>query len=262
MMAGDIHCLGVRKVYGEGARAFEALRAVNFSVSAGEFVTLLGPSGCGKSTLLMLVGGLEAITAGTIQLGGAPVTGPRSETGIIFQDPMLLPWKTALENVLFPIDMMRRPRSEYGGRAQDLLRTMGLGDAVKKKPSQLSGGMRQRVSICRALVSDPEIMLMDEPFSALDAITRDEMNVLMLDLWERYHKTALFVTHSIREAVLLSDRVLVMGGQPSSIIEDVRVPFARPRDFALTETAEFNAICGHLRERINAARRSPQAALH
>ncbi len=261
-MAGDILCQGVRKVYGEGAHAFEALRAVSFSVSAGEFVTLLGPSGCGKSTLLMLVGGLEEITAGSIQLGGAPVTGPRSETGIIFQDPMLLPWKTALDNVLFPIDMMRRARSKYSDRAVDLLRTMGLGDAAKKKPSQLSGGMRQRVSICRALVSDPEIMLMDEPFSALDAITRDEMNVLILDLWERYHKTALFVTHSIREAVLLSDRVLVMGGQPSRIIEDVRVPFARPRDFALTETAEFNAICGHLREQINAARQAPRPALH
>ena len=126
-----------------------------------------------------------------------------------------------------------------------------------KKPSQLSGGMRQRVSICRALVSDPEIMLMDEPFSALDAITRDEMSVLMLDLWERYRKTALFVTHSIREAVLLSDRVLVMGGHPATIVEDVRVPFPRPRDFALTEASEFNAICGHLRAQIDPRPQSP-----
>ena len=254
-MRGAIQCQGVRKIYGEGARAFEAVHRVSFDVREGEFVSLLGPSGCGKSTLLMLVGGLEPMSAGSIQLGGTPVTGPRSETGIIFQDALLLPWKSALDNVLFPIDMMRRPRSSYIGRARDLLQTMGLEEAAGKKPSQLSGGMRQRVSICRALISDPEIMLMDEPFSALDAITRDELNVLMLDLWERYRKTALFVTHSIREAVLLSDRVLVMGGRPATVVEDVRVPFPRPRSFELTEVAEFNAICGHLREQITEARR-------
>jgi NitT/TauT family transport system ATP-binding protein len=261
-MAVDIQLQSVRKVYGEGARAFEAVRAVSFSVTDGEFVALLGPSGCGKSTLLMLVGGLESLTEGTINLGGTPVTGPRPNTGIIFQDPMLLPWKSALDNVLFPVDMMRRPRASYTGRAHELLRMMGLGEAAGKKPSQLSGGMRQRVSICRALVGDPEIMLMDEPFSALDAITRDEMNVLMLDLWERYRKTALFVTHSIREAVLLSDRVLVMGGQPATIIDEVRIPFPRPRDFALSETSEFNAICGHLRAQINKGRQAPHAMVH
>jgi NitT/TauT family transport system ATP-binding protein len=261
-MPGVIHCQGLRKVYGEGTSAFEALRAVTFSVHQGEFVSLLGPSGCGKSTLLMLVGGLERLTGGTIELDGTPVTGPRAETGIIFQDPTLLPWKSALDNVLFPIDMMRRPRAAYLDRARDLLQTMGLAEAARKKPGQLSGGMRQRVSICRALIGDPEIMLMDEPFSALDAITRDELNVLMLDLWERYRKTALFVTHSIREAVLLSDRVLVMGGQPATIIEEVLVPFARPRDIALAETAEFNAICGHLREQITHARLRHARAVH
>jgi NitT/TauT family transport system ATP-binding protein len=259
---GAIHCRGLRKIYGEGASAFEAVRAVNFSVEEGEFVALLGPSGCGKSTLLMLVGGLEAPSAGSIELDGTPVTGPRSETGIIFQDPMLLPWKSALNNVLFPIDMMRRPRGSYLDRAHDLLQTMGIREAAGKNPAQLSGGMRQRVSICRALISDPKIMLMDEPFSALDAITRDELNVLMLDLWERYRKTALFVTHSIREAVLLSDRVLVMGGRPATIIEEVRIPFARPRDFALTETAEFNAICGHLRGKITQGRSERATAIH
>jgi NitT/TauT family transport system ATP-binding protein len=262
-MPGDIQCLGVRKIYGEGAQAFEAVRGVNFRVRVGEFVTLLGPSGCGKSTLLMLVGGLEPLSGGTIQLDGRPVTGPRSETGIIFQDPMLLPWKSALNNVLFPIDMMRRPRAQYTSRALELLRTMGLREAAEKKPSQLSGGMRQRVSICRALIGDPEVMLMDEPFSALDAITRDELNVLMLDLWERYHKTALFVTHSIREAVLLSDRVLVMGGRPSTVLEDVPIPFPRPRDIGLSEAPEFNAISAYLRGQINAAREAPHStAVH
>jgi NitT/TauT family transport system ATP-binding protein len=258
-MPVGIHCQGVRKVYGEGARAFEALRDITFSMHEGEFVSLLGPSGCGKSTLLMMVGGLESITGGTIQLGGSAVTGPRPETGIIFQDPMLLPWKTAFDNVLFPIDMMRKPRAQYTGRANELLEMMSLGDAGARKPAQLSGGMRQRVAICRALIGDPAIMLMDEPFSALDAITRDEMNVLLLDLWERYHKTALFVTHSIREAVLLSDRVLVMGGTPATIVEDVAIPFARPRDFAITEAPEFNAICAHLREQITGARGARRA---
>ena len=261
-MPGVIHCQDLRKIYGEGASAFEAVRAVNFSVHEGEFVALLGPSGCGKSTLLMLVGGLETPSGGSVELDGTPVTGPRSETGIIFQDPTLLPWKSALDNVLFPIDMMRRPRSDYLGRAHDLLQLMGLREAARKKPWQLSGGMRQRVSICRALIGDPAIMLMDEPFSALDAITRDELNVLMLDLWERYRKTALFVTHSIREAVLLSDRVLVMGGRPATIIEDVRIPFARPRDIALTEGADFNAICGHLRGQITHARTEHASAIH
>ena len=260
-MTVGIHCLGVGKVYGEGARAFEAVRGVGFSVEVGEFVSIVGPSGCGKSTLLLMVGGLESVTAGGIYLGGSPVTGPRPDTGIIFQDPTLLPWKSSIDNVLFPIDMMRRPRSRYDGRARELMRSMGLGEeAMQRKPAQLSGGMRQRVSICRALIQDPNILLMDEPFSALDAITRDEMNELMLGLWERYHKTALFVTHSIREAVLLSDRVLVMGGQPAGIIDDVRIPFARPRDFTLTEAPEFNTLCGHLRGLIAALGRP--ASLH
>ena len=255
-MAVAIHCQGVGKIYGDGARAFEAVRSVSFSVHEGEFVSLLGPSGCGKSTLLMLVGGLETLSSGVIHLGGRPVTGPRAETGIIFQDALLLPWKSALDNVLFPIDMMRRPRGNYTARAAELLETMGLAKIARKKPAQLSGGMRQRVSICRALISDPEIMLMDEPFSALDAITRDDLNVLMLDLWERFRKSALFVTHSIREAVFLSDRVLVMGGRPATIVEDVRVPFARPRRIELTEASEFNAICAHLRGHITEARRA------
>ena len=171
----------------------------------------------------------------------------------MFQDPTLLPWKTALDNVLFPVEIGRGSRAASEPRARNLLESLGLGDFMQRKPSQLSGGMRQRVSICRALIGDPELLLMDEPFSALDAITRDEMNVLLLDLWEKYRKTGLFVTHSIREAVLLSDRVLVMGGKPSTIVEDVRVPFARPRDFGLTEMTEFNSICAHLRKTITGA---------
>ena len=139
---------------------------------------------------------------------------------------------------------MHKDRSAYLGRAMELLRLVGLDDAINKRPNQLSGGMRQRVSLCRALIADPSILLMDEPFSALDAITRDDMNIVLLELWERYRKTVLFVTHSIREAVMLSDRVLVMGRSPSKIIAGIEVPFARPRDFAIGETSEFNELCG------------------
>jgi NitT/TauT family transport system ATP-binding protein len=252
-MTVGIRCQGVRKTYGDGAKQFEAVRGVSFTVDTGEFVSILGPSGCGKSTLLMMVGGLERATAGSIELRGENVKGPSPNMGIVFQDPTLLPWKSALDNVLFPIEIRRGSRSTHEPRARSLLQSLGLGEFAERKPGQLSGGMRQRVSLCRALIGDPEVLLMDEPFSALDAITRDEMNILLLDLWEKYHKTGLFVTHSIREAVLLSDRVLVMGGRPSTIVEDVRVPFARPRDFALTEIGEFNTICAHLRRTITGA---------
>ena len=162
----------------------------------------------------------------------------------------LLPWKSALENVLFPVRILKLPMEAYRQRALELLTMVGLSGFEHKKPSELSGGMRQRVAICRALIHDPDILLMDEPFSALDAITRDEMNELLLDLWQQYTKTALFVTHSIREAVFLADRVLVMARRPSTIVEDLIIPFARPRPMAIGESREFNEICGHLRERI------------
>jgi NitT/TauT family transport system ATP-binding protein len=241
----------VSKIYRSGtADAVEAVSSVGFIVPRGQFVAILGPSGCGKSTLLMMVGGLEPVTAGQITIAGTPMTGPRTSIGVMFQDSTLLPWKSALDNVLFPIRVLKRPVDSYRDRARDLLERVGLHDFAHKKPHELSGGMRQRVAICRALVYDPELLLMDEPFSALDAITRDEMNELLLDLWQQYTKTALFVTHSIREAVFLADRVLVMTRRPATIVEDLTIPFARPRPLAIGESREFNEICGHLRERI------------
>ncbi|TMJ56878.1 MAG: ABC transporter ATP-binding protein [Alphaproteobacteria bacterium] len=241
----------VGKVYRSGtAAAIEAVSSVSFTVARGQFVAVLGPSGCGKSTLLMMVGGLEAVTAGRITIGGEPMTGPRTSIGIMFQDSTLLPWKSAYDNVLFPIRVLKRPLACYRDGARQLLERVGLDGFMHKKPHELSGGMRQRVAICRALIYDPELLLMDEPFSALDAITRDEMNELLLDLWQQYTKTALFVTHSIREAVFLADRVLVMTRRPATIVEDLMIPFARPRPLAIGESREFNEICGHLRERI------------
>ena len=234
----------------ETADPIEAVSSASFTVPRGQFVAILGPSGCGKSTLLMMVGGLEPVTNGRISVGGLPMAGPRTSIGIMFQDSTLLPWKSALDNVLFPIRVLKRPVDAYRDGARALLERVGLHDFVHKKPHELSGGMRQRVAICRTLVYNPELLLMDEPFSALDAITRDEMNELLLDLWQQYTKTALFVTHSIREAVFLADRVLVMTRRPATIVEDLTIPFARPRAAAIGESREFNEICGHLRERI------------
>ncbi|WP_291296691.1 ABC transporter ATP-binding protein [Elioraea sp.] len=241
---------GVRKVYETPSGPVEAVARASFTIRRREFVSILGPSGCGKSTLLMMIAGLDPASEGSITVDGAPVTGPRPEFGLVFQDATLLPWKSALENVLFPIRMMRREVAPARERAMRLLDFVGLGGFEGKKPHQLSGGMRQRVAICRALVHDPELLLMDEPFSALDAITRDEMNVALMDIWDAYHKTGVFITHSIREAVFLSDRVLVMAKRPSTVVADVTIPFPRPRDMSIQEDPEFNRICGELRARI------------
>src|SRR3984893_12858135 len=239
----------VRKVY----RDLEVIRNVSLNVAASEFVSVLGPSGCGKSTLLMMVAGLVEQTEGEIFINGKLVTGPRREIGVVFQQPVLLPWRTVLDNVLFPIELLRLPRPKYEQRAMDLLTMAKIGDFAHRLPRQLSGGMRQRASICCALIHDPSILLMDEPFSALDAITRDEMGVELLRIWQANRKTVIFVTHSIREAVLLSDRVLVMGRRPATIIDEVAIPLPRPRQIAMTEDEDFNHLVRHLRSAIEAS---------
>jgi NitT/TauT family transport system ATP-binding protein len=241
----------VRTIFNPGGRhEVEAVAPTSFAVKAGEFVSLLGPSGCGKSTLLMMVAGLDRPSEGTVAVAGQPMVAPRAQNGIMFQDPTLLPWKSALENVLFPYRAMNRPVVPHVERAKALLDEVGLAGFHNHKPRQLSGGMRQRVAICRALIFEPDLLLMDEPFSALDAITRDEMNLVLMKIWEEHHRTAIFVTHSIREAVYLSDRVLVMSQRPGKVIADVKIPFARPRGLEIEESAEFNEICGYLRSKI------------
>jgi NitT/TauT family transport system ATP-binding protein len=249
----------VRKTYQSGRDAVEAVSSVSFAAEKGEFIAILGPSGCGKSTLLMMCGGLEPVTSGTIIINGAAVAGPRPTVGVMFQDSTLLPWKTVLENILFPIRIQRKKVGDYLARAEQLIEMVGLAGFAGKRPHQLSGGMRQRVAICRALVTDPDVLLMDEPFSALDAMTRDEMNDALLDIWDRDPKTGLFVTHSIREAAYLADRVLVMTQRPGTVVADIRVPFGRPRDPGVTGLAEFNDLCNELRgfiDRRRAADRS------
>jgi NitT/TauT family transport system ATP-binding protein len=240
----------VRKTYQVPGGEVEAVSLADFAVASGEFVAVIGPSGCGKSTLLMMIGGLENVSSGRICVENHEVTEPREDFGYIFQDPTLLPAKTVLQNVLFPIKIRYRSVDAHRHRAQELLELVGLWDFREKKPQQLSGGMRQRVAICRGLINDPKLLLMDEPFSALDAISRDEMNAALAELWDRYHKTAIFITHSIREAVYLADRVLVMSPRPSTISCSIRVPFGRPRRMEMQETAEFTEICGLLRRKI------------
>jgi NitT/TauT family transport system ATP-binding protein len=239
----------VRKVFGK----LEAIRNVAVDIADGEFVSLLGPSGCGKSTLLMMVAGLTQPSSGEVILMGSPVTAPRPDVGVVFQSPVLLPWRSVLDNVLFPIELLRLSRQKYHPRALDLLKMVKLEEFAEAYPRQLSGGMRQRAAICRALIHNPSTLLMDEPFSALDAITRDDMAVELLRIWQANRKTVVFVTHSIREAVFLSDRVLVMGQRPATIIDEVRIELPRPRHIGMMEEESFNLYVRHLRKSIEAS---------
>ena len=247
---GMVRFSGVCKTYRGEGRSLEVLRNLSIEVPDRQFISIVGPSGCGKSTLLMMLAGLEPLSRGSIEIAGNTVKSPRRDVGIIFQDPTLLPWKSAIENVIFPIEIFGLPLEKYRLRAEALLEMVGLAEARHKKPRQLSGGMRQRVAICRALIHEPKLLLMDEPFSALDAISRDELNVTLVDIWERYQQTAFFITHSIREAVFLSDRVVVLGGRPGRIVCDLPISFERPRRLEIGETAAFNQICGVLRRAI------------
>jgi NitT/TauT family transport system ATP-binding protein len=234
----------VSKVYQSSGGEITALLSVTLDVRQGEFVSLLGPSGCGKTTLLRIVADLEAPTKGRVRLSGRGLEG----LGFVFQRDVLLNWRTILDNVLLPIEFKGKKRKAYRDRARELLITFGLEGFEDKRPWELSGGMRQRAAICRALIDDPELLLMDEPFGALDALTRDELNVELQDLWRQSSKTALFVTHSIGEAVFLSDRVAVISDKPGRIVELLEIDFARPRSLDIREEARFAAYSRHLRE--------------
>jgi NitT/TauT family transport system ATP-binding protein len=234
--------------YGATSGSVHALQEISFAVERGEFVALVGPSGCGKSTLLRLVAGLRLATTGRVSVGGRPVTRPIPEVGMVFQAPVLLKWRTILDNVLLPAELSGRDRSQYRGRAEELLRLVGLQDFADKRPRELSGGMQQRASLCRALLLDPPLLLMDEPFGALDAMTRDEMNVELLRVWgearghEGGRKTVLFVTHSIPEAVFLADRVVVMTPRPGRVARIFTHALPRPRTMQTRGTAEFGRL--------------------
>lgn len=224
-----------------------ALTGIDLEIPDRQFVSLVGPSGCGKSTLLRLVAGLVPIGAGTVSIDGEAVTEPRREVGIVFQNPTLLPWANITENVLFPLKIMHAMGPDSLERACDLLRLVGLEGFEDRAPRELSGGMQQRAAICRALIHDPEVLLLDEPFGALDALTREEMSLELLRIWTEQPKTILFVTHSITEAVLLSDRVVVMSPRPGRIDEIIDVPLARPRSFDMEGLHEFQDCTKRIR---------------
>jgi NitT/TauT family transport system ATP-binding protein len=243
-----IRIQNVTKTYASPSGDVLALTDVSLNIKNGEFISLLGPSGCGKSTLLKLVGGLDAATVGTLSLAGAAITGPPAGLGMVFQKDVLLDWRTVLQNVMLPVEFQDLDQAQHLDRAKQLLELFGLADFLDKHPWELSGGMRQRVAIARALVTNPSLLLMDEPFGALDALTRDELNLELQDIWLRYGKTIIFVTHSIAEAILLSDRMCIMAARPGRIIEIVDIDFPRPRTLAVRESPQFSTYTRRARQ--------------
>jgi NitT/TauT family transport system ATP-binding protein len=243
--------VGVSKRYMSARGAVDALTETDIDVRPGTFVTIVGPSGCGKSTLLMILAGLLKPSDGEVRYAGRPIHGPRRDVGVVFQSPALLPWLTVLQNTMLPGNLGRRSgrtaRREGRERAMGLLTMVGLEGFADRYPSELSGGMQQRNAIARALLLDPPVLLMDEPFGALDALTRERMNEWLADIWQAQQKAVALVTHSIDEAVYLADEIVVMSPRPGRIVERVHVDLPRPRDPSLMKTAEFAELVAHIR---------------
>jgi NitT/TauT family transport system ATP-binding protein len=230
-----------------------ALERLSFHVDAGEFISIVGPSGCGKSTLLKILAGIVPRTDGEVLLRGSALDASGANVGLVFQSPVLLPWRTVLENTLLPATVLGLDVRKAEGRARELLKLVGLEGFEDSYPSELSGGMQQRCAITRGLLHDPPILLMDEPFGALDAMTRENMNLELQRIWMESAKTILLITHSISEAVFLADRVLVMSARPGRIVDEVRVPFGRPRNLDLSSTSEFGEFVMRIRRHFHAS---------
>ena len=239
---------GVGKFFRKGDGAFEALRDVRLDIAPGEFISLVGPSGCGKSTLLRIIGGLTPPTAGTASVEGKVVDSTHPDVALMFQTPTLFPWRTVLENVLLPIEIVRKPNSRDVGRAEELLDLVHLKGFEKHYPKELSGGMQQRVALSRVLVTDPRIMLLDEPFGALDEFTREVLNQELAQIIAKSGRSVILVTHSIPEAVFLADRVVAMGTKPGRILGDIEVPFERPRATSIVRSREFQDLTLKVRQ--------------
>ncbi|MBM2828232.1 MAG: transporter ATP-binding protein [Actinobacteria bacterium] len=233
-----------------------ALEDISLDVRENEFVTLVGPSGCGKSTVLKILGGIIRASGGTHLFDGKPLDKPSREIGMVFQRPVLLPWRNVLDNVLFPIEMLGWNVREHLDEAHRLIKLVGLSGFEKALPQELSGGMQQRVSICRALVYDPKLLLMDEPFGAVDAMTREEMGLEVLRIWRERRKTVVFVTHSIPESVFLADRVVVMTPRPGCIVLNLPIDLPRPRTIDMEFTPEFKAYADAVRGAVYSSKRS------
>lgn len=242
------HIRGVQvsKTYETKDGEVQALQPIDFELEAGQFVSLIGPSGCGKSTLMLMVAGLLPVTSGTIEINGQRLYEPLTDVGIVFQDHLLLDFRTAIDNILLQTQIRGFDEEAARQEAHRLLQQLGLENAARRYPNQLSGGMRQRVSLGRALIHDPSVLLMDEPFGALDAITRTQMRHDLETLWLEKRKTVLFITHSVEEAIGLSDRVLVMSPGPGTIIEDISIDLQRPRPVEIGEQKAFVEYADHI----------------
>ncbi|HYL19349.1 MAG TPA: ABC transporter ATP-binding protein [Burkholderiales bacterium] len=240
------------KIYETRTGSVIALENIDFAIDEGQFVAIVGPSGCGKSTLLKILTGLIPASQGEARLRGTPIAGPRRDIGVVFQSPVLFPWRTVLGNVMLPVDVQRLGREQLQQAAMNLLALVGLQGFERRYPWELSGGMQQRVAMVRALIHNPAILLMDEPFGALDAMTREQMNLELQRIWLERRKTILFITHSIAEAVFLADRVFVMTPRPGRIMDDVTVDLPRPRSLEMMNTPEFGAYVKRIRVRFNA----------
>ncbi|MCV0397517.1 MAG: ABC transporter ATP-binding protein [Rhizobiaceae bacterium] len=246
-----------------GAEGTLAVENLTLAVDKGEFAAVVGPSGCGKSTLMRLVTGLHIPQQGVVEVAGNRVTKPVSMVGMAFQNPTMLPWRTTLDNILLPLEVvdkhrrrLRANRADYVAKAEKLLETVGLKGFGEKYPWQLSGGMQQRASLCRALIHEPELLMLDEPFGALDSFTREELWCVIRDLHAAQGVTIVLVTHDLREAVFLADRIFVMSARPGRIVREQVVPFSRPRDLELLYQADFNDIVHELRGNIADARKA------
>jgi NitT/TauT family transport system ATP-binding protein len=244
---------GLNKTYAtrEGAPIY-ALSDVNLDIAQGEFVTVVGPSGCGKTTLLKILAGILEKSSGRILVNASPIDGPSRQVGVVFQEPLLLPWRNILENIMVPVEIQGLDRVALDAAAKQLLRLVGLEGFGQKYPKELSGGMQQRVGIARALVHDPDFLLMDEPFGALDAMTREQMNLELLDIWAEKKKTVLLITHSIAEAVFLADRIVVMSPRPGRISEIIDVDLPRPRDLDMINSDAFGRFAKRVRAHFGA----------
>jgi len=258
MSASRLSIDNLTVTYASARGPLMALRELSLEVADGEFVAVLGPSGCGKSTLLNIASGLLAPSKGRVAIRGEPVASPRRDVGIIFQQPTLLPWKNVLENVLVPIQAMGLPVGPHLARAEELIRLVRLDGFENHYPHELSGGMQQRVGIARGFMHDPQLLLMDEPFAALDAMTREHMTDELQAMWMQTGKSVLFITHSIPEAVYLADRVVVLSARPGTVLDVIDVPIPRPRRIETLGSSEFNAICNRLRTYFRAPAGEPE----
>jgi NitT/TauT family transport system ATP-binding protein len=243
-----IVCRGLTKSYeSRDGDTVQALASIDISIRAGEFLTVVGPSGCGKSTLLKILGGLTLRSGGEAILNGAAIVGPRRDIGVVFQTPTLLPWRTVLDNVMLPVHVLGLDRRSGRARAEVLIKMVGLAGIEMKYPNELSGGMQQRVAISRALVHEPALLLMDEPFGALDALTREGMNAELQRIWMETRRTVFLITHSISEAVFLGDRVAVMTARPGRFVEIIDIDLPRPRGLDAMTTPEFSRYVSRIR---------------